>query len=46
MKEKSKRSSSIMELVEPFEAAVVKAAQIEEEAIPKRVSLPSIFPPD
>ena len=34
-----------MELTEPSEAAVVKADQVEEEAIPKRLSLPSMLPP-
>ena len=34
-----------MEFTEPLEAAVVKAAQVEDPAMPKRVSLPSILPP-
>ena len=35
-----------MELTEPLEAAVVNAAQVEEDAMPNLVSLPSILPPD
>ncbi len=34
-----------MQLTEPFDAAVVVAAQIADCAIPKRTSLPSMFPP-
>ena len=32
-------------MTEPFDAAVVKAAQVDDPTIPKRDSLPSIFPP-
>ena len=36
---------SCIELTEPLEAAVVAAAQIVDEAMPKRASLPSMLPP-
>ncbi len=37
---------SCMELTEPLEAAVVATAHRELAAVPKRVSLPLIFPSD
>ena len=37
---------SCMALTEPFEAAVVNAAHSDESVTPKRVSLPSMLPPD
>jgi hypothetical protein len=35
-----------MALTEPFDATVVAVAQSAELAMPKRTSLPSMFPPD
>ncbi len=37
---------SCIALTEPFDAAVVAAAQSAEFAIPNRTSLPSMLPPD
>ena len=36
---------SCIEFTEPFDAAVVKAAQVLEPTTPNLLSLPSIFPP-
>jgi hypothetical protein len=39
-------NESCIAFTEPFEAAVVAVAQSAELAIPNRISLPSMLPPD